>query len=374
MKSEELLRLKVRLLTEGATLPENEWSGRKGGAGPVGGRYFILPNGRSCGIPIRSKEQAIQFNSAPLEMTRDPSVWIYDHSIQLRIVPRPRFYDLKTDDGIPYHQIALLHGDRTLATTVYQYCRYWENGTQCKFCTIPFSYQSGDTILKKSSEQITEVVQAAQKEGVIDNVLLTTGSPDSEDIGTSHIIDIIRVIRKDSSIPIGVQFEPPVEVTDLQAVFDAGASAVGMHIETTDESIREEICPGKYHYGSLALYRTNWQNAIKIFPKGNVSTFILHGLGEDLQESLFKIRELAELGVMPVVAPFRPASGSQLSNYLPSYVGKLDESVEFYKQVGKILYENGLNPEKTFAGCHKCGGCTPIQEAYDWFEAINASP
>ena len=37
MDTEDLLRLKIRLLTEGATLPESEYSGRKGGAGPIGG-------------------------------------------------------------------------------------------------------------------------------------------------------------------------------------------------------------------------------------------------------------------------------------------------------------------------------------------------
>lgn len=365
MDAEDILRLKIRLLTEGATLPTSEWGVRRGGAGPVGGRYFILPNGRSCGIPIRSGEQARLFSSAPLEPTEDPHIWLYDNSVKLRVVPRPQFYDLKTSDGIAYHQLALLHGDRTLATTVYQSCRYWNNGTQCKFCTIPLSYRSGDTVLEKTPEQMAEVVRAAEQEGVVDNILLTTGTPESQDVGINNLVVIIQGIRQVSSLPIGVQFEPPVDTTIIQKIYDAGASAVGMHIESTDEVIREEMCPGKYQYGSFHLYKAAWSDAVEIFPKGNVSTFILHGLGENLQESLVRIREFAELGIMPVVAPIRPAPGSQLANYKPSYVGKLDESLDFYKQVGKILLDNGLNPKETFAGCHRCGGCTPIQEAYD---------
>ena len=206
MDAEELLRLKVRLLTQGATISSNEYAGRKGGAGPVGGRYFLLPNGRSVGIPIRSGEQAAVFNSAPLEPTDDPSIWLYDNMIELKVVPRPLFYDLKTKDGIPYNQIALLHGDRTLATTIYQSCRYWSHGTQCKFCTIPLSHRYGDTVLEKIPEQVAEVVIAAEKEGVIDDILLTTGTPESEDMGIRRLIRVIEAIRKVSQLPIGVQF------------------------------------------------------------------------------------------------------------------------------------------------------------------------
>jgi len=369
MDTEALLQLKVRLLTEGARIPEGEWKGRRGGAGPVGGRYFLLPNGRTCGVPIRTGKQADLFYSASLEHTKNPKVWLYDGSIELFDVQRPKFYNRKTADGTPYSSIALLHGERTLATTVYQACRYWTQGSQCKFCTIPVSYRAGDTVLEKTPEDVAEVVLAAQSDGYIDDVLLTTGTPDSPDMGTEKLIDIIRAIRKVSTIPIAVQFEPPVDTVVIKQVAEAGANAVGIHIESADESIREEMCPGKHEHGSLDLYRQSWQFALKYFEKGHVSTFILHGLGEDMQKTLNLVEELSQIGVMPIVAPVRPSQGSQLADYIPTYVGDLSGSVAFYKRIGTILYDNGLNPKKTAGGCHKCGGCTPIQEAYDWAAA-----
>lgn len=366
MDAEEILHLKVRLLTEGAVLTKGEQAVRKGGAGPVGGRYFILPNGRVVGVPIRTGEQAKRFNSATIEPTDDSNIWLYDDSIRLRVVPRPKFYDLTTKDGTLYSKIALLHGDSTLATTVHQSCRYWDYGSQCKFCTIPFSHQSGDTMLEKIPEQVAEVVVAAEKEGLIENVLLTTGTPESEDMGINHLIRVIKAIREVSELPIAVQFEPPTNTDAIRDIASAGASAVGMHIESADDSVREEMCPGKHEYGSLDLYKRSWQYALNYFERGHVSTFILHGLGEDQTNTLNLIRELAEVGVISVVAPVRPSAGSQLASYKPTYVDNLDDSVNFYKEVGKILFTNGLNPMKTKAGCHKCGGCTPIQEAYDW--------
>lgn len=366
MDAEEVLRLKVRLLTEGASLPEGHYKGRKGGAGPVGGRYFILPNNRPCGIPIRQGEMAKKYKSASLEPTDDPRIWIYDNEIELKSVPRPRFYNRKTEDEVPYYKIALLHGSKTLATTVYQACRYWKNGAQCKFCTIPTSHLSDDTILEKAPEQIVEVLLAAIDEGVVADVLLTTGTPDTHDVGLKRLMSILEAIREVSSIPIGIQFEPLVDNNMIRDVWNAGANAVGIHIESADETIREEMCPGKFQYGSLEMYHRSWQSALQYFGRGNVSTFLLHGLGEDTGRTLSLAQELAEVGVLPVITPVRPSHGSQLANYIPTYVDNLENSIDLYKKLGIILYMNRLNPENTAAGCHKCGGCTPDQEAYDW--------
>jgi len=366
MDNEQMLRLKVRLLTEGASLPEGEWSGRRGGAGPVGSRYFVLPNGRPCGVPIRRGESARRFGSAALTRTKKAGVWLYDGTVRLTEVPRPAFYDLATAEGVPYSKIALLHGNSTLATTVYQSCRYWQKGNQCRFCTIASSYLSGDTLLEKTPDQIAEVLRAAEEEGVATDMLLTTGTPDTPDMGAEKLIAVIRKVREISKIPIGVQLEPPQNSRFIDEISAAGANAIGLHIESADEEVRAEVCPGKYGYGSVELYRRSWLHAVGLFGRGNVSTFLLYGLGEDRVTMLNMVNDLASSGVMPVVTPCRPAPGSHLAATTPTYVDALDEAVEFYKRVGQILADHGLNPAQTSAGCHRCGGCSPIQEAYDW--------
>ncbi len=366
MNAEDMLRLKIRLLTQGA-IPVDELSaGRRGGAGPVGARYFVMPNGRPVGVPLRHGDAARLFGAAPLEPSDDSSVWLYDGTYRLHAVPRPRFYDLSTSDGVPYYKIALLHGSETLATTAYQHCRYWSHGTQCRFCTIPLSFHSGDTILEKKPAQLAEVVQAAESEGVVRNILITTGTPESEDMGIARLIQLVTAIREVSDLPIGVQFEPPRNLELIDKLAAAGVDAVGIHIETTDDSLRRQVCPGKYEYGPVELYRRAWEHSMGLFGRGNVSTFVLHGLGETPEQMLDDIRDIAEMGVLPVVTPFRPAPGSLMSDHVPSYTRDIEGTVEFYKRVGEILRDNRLNPDDTRAGCHKCGGCTPIQEAYDW--------
>jgi radical SAM protein (TIGR04043 family) len=310
-----------------------------------------------------------RYEPAPLVPTKSKGIWLYDGKARLKEVPKPGFYDLATSDGTPYPKIALLHGSDILATTVYQSCRYWATGEQCKFCTIPVSQSTGDTILDKSPEQVTEVVRAAQKEGVIGSVLLTTGTTETSDMGCERLYQIVKAIRGFSRIPIGVQFEPPEDQTRIDELVDAGVNAIGMHIECADEDVRRKACPGKYRQATVEQYRASWKHALSRLGRGNVSTFFLQGLGEDAAVTLQMADEISEMGVMPVVLPVRPSNGSQLADYVPSYVGDLNGSTEFYKEVGKILHKHRLNPAKTAAGCHRCGACTPIQEAYDWARA-----
>ena len=368
LSSEEMLRLKVRLLTEGATLPKGYVTGRKGGAGPTGARYFILPNGRSCGIPIRKGKMAKRFNSAILEPTDSEGVWIYDSKYTITEVPTPEFYGRISEDGVEYKKLALLHGSECMATTVLQSCRYWDTNEQCKFCTIPNSQLSGNTTLEKTPSQIAEIVKETVDAGTIKNVLLTTGTPDNPDAGIGRLAKIARGIREVSKIPIAVQFEPPEDLNLIKEIADAGVNAVGIHIESFDDAIREEFCPGKFRYASLEKYDAAWKKALQFFDRGDVSTFILYGLGEDEEVTLQHCQRIASIGVLPNVTPVRPAPGSQLANFIPSYVNRLDDAVEFFKHIGTILYSNLLNPRLTVGGCSRCGSCTPLQEAYEWAE------
>ncbi|RDE16720.1 MAG: hypothetical protein C4K47_00970, partial [Candidatus Thorarchaeota archaeon] len=99
MNAEDMLTLKVRLLIQGVTLPEGEWAGRRGGAGPVGSRYFVLPNGRACGVPVRTGKMIRRYGPVSLVPTGKKGIWLYDGKIRLREVPKPGFYSLTTAEG-----------------------------------------------------------------------------------------------------------------------------------------------------------------------------------------------------------------------------------------------------------------------------------
>ena len=138
------LRLETRLETA-----------RQGGAGPSdSGMPWIE------GVPVTVPPS----ESSPYSLrAEDDGQGIYRDGIKLASVSgtaRPRFYELTTPDGIPYHQIALLHLD-SLASTVVQACNYWGNSDQCGFCGIGLSLAAGRTIAKKTPEMLAEVAVAA---------------------------------------------------------------------------------------------------------------------------------------------------------------------------------------------------------------------
>src|SRR5262245_62800352 len=121
---------------------------------------------------------------------------------------RPRFYDLTTDDGVPYWKIALLHLD-SLASTVLQTCAYWGNSDQCAFCGIGVSLAAGRTIAKKTPEMLAEVAVAARDlDGAVD-VTLTTGSTRGIDRGALYVAQCGHAVKEASGLPVEVQFEPP---------------------------------------------------------------------------------------------------------------------------------------------------------------------
>src|ERR1700742_2845966 len=101
----------------------------------------------------------------------------------LELVPRPRFYDLATADGVPYRQIALLHGADVLASTVVQTCIRYGEADRCRFCAIEESLHAGSTVAAKTPDQLAEVAEAAVRLDGIRQLGLTTGTPARPDRG-----------------------------------------------------------------------------------------------------------------------------------------------------------------------------------------------
>ena len=92
---------------------------RQGGAGPSDDGHLTI-DGANAAVPVNP--------DSPYQV-RDGRLWLGEDDTGLRLgwSPRPKFYDLTTADGVPYRQIALLHGADVLASTVVQTCiRYGE--------------------------------------------------------------------------------------------------------------------------------------------------------------------------------------------------------------------------------------------------------
>ena len=341
--------------------------GRKGGAGPAGGRYFRFPNGSIVNTPIWIDEHpstALQIDTVDLDYTVH---FIARHTVDfpiqpLYLIPVPKFYEEKSTNGLPFKQIALMHGDKTLATTLDQKCVYWRNGSQCKFCGIEFSLESGATIQQKTPDQFLEALKTARKEDPEygRHLTITIGTQGTPDKGMANYIGILQAVKSyDPSIGIHVQIEPMHDMAWYAKVHDAGADTIGIHLEVLTDSVRAEVCPGKSAIPK-ATYYAHWKKAIEVFGPNQVDSFILTGFEQDLDHFKDELRKIIEIGVVPVITPAKYIEGVAIE--IPTL-----STIEFRDIVlyaAQECHKNNVDPTQNRAGCVKCEGCSAIIDAY----------
>jgi radical SAM protein (TIGR04043 family) len=271
------------------------------------------------------------------------------------LAPRPAYYDLTTENGAPYWKIALLHLD-SVASTVLQTCTYWGTADQCTFCGIGVTLAAGRTIAKKTPAMLAEVAVAARDlDGAVD-ATLTTGSTATPDRGALYVGRCGEAVKSASGLPVQVQFEPPSDLDVLDRVADMGIDSVGIHVETFDPQVLARVAPGKARWG-IEAYFAAWERAVAAFGPGQVSTYVILGMGEDQKLTVDGCKRAIDMGVYPFVVPLRPVPGSLMQDLLPPP----KEAVEaVYRQIVPHLARKGMSSAGVAAGCARCQACSGL--------------
>jgi radical SAM protein (TIGR04043 family) len=281
-----------------------------------------------------------------------------DVGIEVEAIGRPRFYDLQTADGVSYEKIARLHGRNVLATTVVQTCIRYDESERCRFCSIEESLRSGSTIAVKKPDQLAEVARAAVELDGITQMVMTTGTTGGRDRGARHLARCVRAIKAAvPDLPIQVQCEPPADLAVLTELREAGADAIGIHVESLDDEVRRRWMPGKSSV-PMDEYRAAWTEAVRVFGRNQVSTYLLVGLGEDADEMIAGAKELADLGVYPFIVPFRRHAGTLAVDVddAPAPDPAIVEKIS--REVARHLTLIGMAGADQRAGCAACGACS----------------
>ncbi|MHA5048334.1 MSMEG_0568 family radical SAM protein [Streptomyces sp. SD15] len=327
---------------------------RPDGAGPSDDGH-VLVEGANAALPTNP--------DSPYSV-RDGKVWLGDEETGLtfKAVQRPKFYDLTTADGTPYEHIARLHGADVLATTVVQTCIRYVESDRCRFCTIEESLRSGATVAAKTPAQLAEVAEAAVRLDGVKQMVMTTGTTTGSDRGARNLVRSVRaVLEAVPGLPIQVQCEPPGDLAWIRELHEAGATAIGIHVESLDDEVRRRWMPGKSTV-PMAGYEAAWDEAVRVFGPNRVSTYLLVGLGEDPDELIAGAGKLIERGVYPFVVPFRPMKGT-----LAARDGIEPPGAELLKYVTEgvaaKLRAAGMNGADQQAGCAACGACSVLKTA-----------
>lgn len=330
---------------------------RKGGAGPsdhkavrVGQDTVMVPilNGASRSSPYVARVEG------------DRAVLLRDGRVlgALTFPKTPRFYERSTASGIPYWKIATLHADDVLATTVLQTCiRYGRRDRSCQFCGIGLSLAARATIPEKTPAMLAEVAKAAVELDGVRHMVLTTGTPPGSDRGARVLADAASAIRAVTSLPIQAQCEPPADFSWFLRLRAAGVDSLGLHLEAVTEAVRQRVMPAKAEV-PLSVYFQAFASAVLVFGRGQVSTYILFGLGDTREAILEACERLVAIGVYPFVVPFVPIAGTPLEAHPPPEPRELALVLD---GVARIIARGGLSAANIKAGCGRCGACSTLK-------------
>ena len=333
---------------------------RRGGAGPSDDGHVVI-GGRAGALPVREDSPYLVSGG---RLLLDGA----DVGLDVEPVARPAFYDLTTADGTPYESIARLHGTDVLATTVVQTCSRYGEDTRCRFCAIESSLAAGATVAVKSPAALAEVAEAAVRLDGVRQVVMTTGTSTGRDRGARHLARCARAITDAvPGLPVQVQCEPPapqVRRAVYEELREAGVASIGIHVESLDDAVRARWMPGK---AAVPLrgpggYWEAWREAVEVFGRNQVSTYLIVGLGEDPDELVEGAAALAQAGVYPFVVPFRPLAGTLAVDV--DGVGAPDAALveDVTRRVAARLRAAGMRGADQAAGCAACGACSVLAD------------
>ncbi len=352
-------KLLTDIQTQGIRLAHREQDhlSRRGGAGPSDHQAIVI-DGTPVMVPVHT--QSVIDSPYSLEDTDHGKANLLLNGIpvvDVSFAKDPKFYKLQTQDGIPYSKIATLHSTDVLATTVLQTCIRYETRKQtCKFCAIGQSLAADRTIARKSPQQLAEVAKAAVELDGVKHMVMTTGTTASSDRGAKILCDSVLAVKAAVDLPIQVQCEPPEDLGWLQRLKNAGADALGMHLEAVSSHVRKQVMPSKASI-TVDEYMRAFEVAVPIFGWAQVSTYILAGLGDSRESILSVCERLTNIGVYPFVVPFVPIRGTPMEDHQPP-------SSEFMQSIlaplGDMLTQMNIHSSDVKAGCARCGACSSL--------------
>jgi radical SAM protein (TIGR04043 family) len=193
-------------------------------------------------------------------------------------------------------------------------------------------------------------------------MVMTTGTTTGPDRGARNLARSVRaVLAAVPGLPIQVQCEPPGDLAWIRELHDAGATAIGIHVEALDDAVRQRWMPGKSTV-PMAEYEAAWDEAVRVFGRNRVSTYLLVGLGENPDELIAGAGALIDRGVYPFVVPFRPMRGTLAAqDGVPAPDAGLLRYVT--EGVAAKLRSAGMTGADQKAGCAACGACSVLSTA-----------
>jgi uncharacterized radical SAM superfamily protein len=313
-------------------------------AGLGSGLELVLPGGLWANVPVTEAFAA----ASPYVLHRVDGRYQLRRSDQeiadVRLSPRPPWYDQKTSSGKPMTRIGTLQGTY-LGVYPARVCDLWvrkPSRTNCKFCSVGLNLGVDDANVK-SVDEVLDVVAAARRESGITYVDFNTGHYDGEtylDILEPYILRI----KKEHGLLVGVQTPPHDDLRRYNRLREIGVNRVSFCFELLDRERFKEVCPGKHATYGLDRYLDAIRYCAALADSGPkdepwvTNGEIIAGL-EPPESSIRAIDWITSVGAVPTVCVFRPLKGTDYQHLPPP---RTEDLVPVFRRLYESCMERHL--------------------------------
>jgi len=334
-------RTKLSLVSRGVALPDglkqaSKWVAQANAIETV--VDIRLPTGQMCTVPVG--QPYTEQSTFKLQQRSDGGCELHcaGEVSEVTLLPAPAFYQKTTRSGARMGSFSALH-DRLLILHPFLGCGFFNKSDQaCQYCQYDSMMNAAEPPLRDPLE-LVETVRAALVEREVDTVYLYNGYSPSNDVGLRKLVPVIALLRKHlGHRQIALETVAPSDLSAIDDLYEAGLDVFVCNVEVHDGDRFAEICPGKQAIGGQdAIYRA-LNYARTVFRAGAVVSHLIVGL-ESLASTIEGMKKLVNMGIVPMLLPFRPLPGTALSD---CPLASLDDVEEALLVQYELLESSGM--------------------------------
>lgn len=262
-------------------------------------------------------------------------------------VSLPPFSKNYTNDITPFEKIVVYNGTCNLNFTWNYYCDYFRTKTECRFCNLTpaqdFYPDENISNARKTASQVADVIEAAKKYHTDPKSILTRGTPpDKQGLGgTIQILEELSArfpyTNDRERTKLLMTISPTKKIEEVKLLHDLGLHSVSFNFEVFDKGYWKAIVPGKDENIGRALWEESLVEAVKHFGPGRVFSAMIAGL-EPRQTLIEGVHWCCDRGIIPIIVPFSPETGSQFEGFRPpTFNWMMDTTAQVAEIIGEKL-------------------------------------
>ncbi|MCQ2079522.1 MAG: radical SAM protein [archaeon] len=226
---------------------------------------------------------------------------------------------------------------------------------RCAFCASPRLPKSDFKGL--TDEDITRKCVEAARENRIVAVSLTSGVYEGDvQAEIDRFVSCVRSLRRElPDMPIGL--EPYAETEDqIRALKEAGADEIKLNVQAATDDIFRRVCPDLDRDRIFECLG----HAVRHFGRGRVTSNIIFGMGETLEELEACMERICRIGAIPTVRSLRYSTYNTES--LREAIGTPEKvtpehMIRVAEMHKRVLERNGMDTNTCRTMCLECRCC-----------------